>query len=58
MKQVYNTSNTAEQIANELRADLENFLDLFLSQSLSLEKLDEIARDLQNQWNLKKDEEA
>jgi len=50
-------ANTSEQIANELRTDLESFLNLYLSQSTSLEELDYIAKELQTQWNLTKLEE-
>ncbi len=51
-------ANTSEQIANELRTDLESFLNLYLSQSTSLEELDYIAKELQTQWNLTKLEEV
>jgi len=47
------SSNTYEQIAFEIKEDFKYFLDLYLSQSISLEELDKIAIELKERWNMK-----
>ncbi len=36
-----------------VKTDLANFLDLYLSQTMSLEEMDEWAKRLQRKWDLK-----
>ena len=45
-------SNNYEQILSELKQDFKHFLDLFLSQSISLEELDKIAKEMKKNWNM------
>ena len=50
------SSNTYEQIASELKLDFKHFLELYLSQSISLEELDIIAKEIQEKWNMEETE--
>ena len=38
-----------------IKNDLANFLDFYLSQTMSLEEMDEWAKRLQRKWDLKSD---
>ena len=49
-------SNTEDQTIFQLKKDFGDFLDMYLSQSFSLEKLDKMAKELQEFWKLKVEE--